>query len=237
MDNTLEQKDLSDLEKEIDYSFKDRALLIQALTHPSIDAHATDKLKNYQRLEFLGDRVLGLIIAELLLENFPNEEEGSIAKRHTVLVQAKALYNVAERIELGTYITLSLGEARTGGRHKVTVLADATEALIAAIYLDSGIKDAQDFITKYWLKKLLSYETPPTDTKTALQEWAQKRSLPLPHYVLLERSGDDHTPTFEIEVRIKGYAPQIGIGPSKRRAQKKAAEAMMNYIQSLDEDS
>jgi ribonuclease-3 len=231
----IDQHNLEDLEKTLGYTFKRQELLREALTHPSIDASGSndENRRNYQRLEFLGDRVLGLIIAHMLLSAFPNEGEGDIAKRHTVLVQAKALFEVANQMDLGKYLTLSLGEHKSGGRHKMAVLSDATEAVIGAIYLDGGLDAARNFIDKYWGKTLNSYEKPPTDAKTELQEWAQARSLPLPHYVLLERSGTDHEPVFEMEVRIKDLDPQVGIANSKRKSQKRAAEAMLAHIKTL----
>ena len=231
----LKQENIAQLEQTIGYVFANKNLVIEALTHPSIDTHTNADLQNYQRLEFLGDRVLGLIIAEMLLVKFPNEAEGDIARRHTVLVQARALFEVANEVQLGTYISLSRGEQKTGGRYKMAVLSDATEAIIGAIYLDGGIEPARRFIGAYWSAKLESYEAPPIDSKTQLQEWAQSKSLPLPHYVLLERSGTDHEPVFDMEVRVKGLPRLSGQGNSKRTAQKEAAKAALEFIeQNLD---
>lgn len=224
---------LKDLEALIGYQFQKTSLLDEALTHPS----TTEGVGyNYQRLEFLGDRVLGLVIAELLLKAFPEEEEGDIAKRHTVLVQGKTLFEIAEQLELGQYVSLSLGEHKSGGRHKATVLADTIEAIIGAIYLDShDIEPPTAFIKRFWIDKLHSYEIPPVDSKTALQEWAQDRALPLPHYTLIEKSGRDHEPMFKIEVRLDTLPSTIGVDSSKRKAEKNAAQAMLNYIKSQEE--
>jgi len=204
--------------------------LEEALTHPSMDAHCHQNHKNYQRLEFLGDRVLGLVVAEMLLRRFKTEDEGDIAKRHTALVQAKALYEVAQMLDLGTYLSLSRGEHQSGGRHKMTVLADAAEALIGAVYLDGDLPPAKAFIESFWRPQMESFEIPPIDPKTCLQEWAQQRGYPLPAYVLLERSGPDHSPVFIMEVRVEGLEPVTGTSNSKRDAQKIAAEAMLESI-------
>lgn len=220
---------LDDLQSVLDYRFKNISLLEEALTHPSTDAHQTEN-KNYERLEFLGDRVLGLVVAEMLLRTFPDEAEGDLAKRHTALVQAKMLAEIARDIKLGQFLSLSVGEQRSGGRHKSTVLADALEAVIGAMYLDGGTGVAKNFLIRFWTDKMMSYEIPPMDAKTELQEWAQKRGLPLPQYVLLERSGPDHEPVFDMEVRVKGQPNQTGTSNSKQNAQKYAAQTMLNHL-------
>ena len=223
------------LQDVLGHRFNTPELLQEALTHPSTDAHQSENEHlNYERLEFLGDRVLGLVIAEMLLTSFPEEREGDIAKRHTGLVQADALAVVAHEISLGDYLSLSVGEHRSGGRKKKAVLADAIEAVLGALYLDAGLEPAKAFIKKYWHKAMVSYDIPPVDAKTELQEWAQKRGLPLPQYVLLERSGPDHSPVFDMEVRVKGHPPQNGISHSKQSAQKHAAQNMLDYLETLD---
>lgn len=223
------QNVINDLQDVLDYTFNDAGLLQEALTHPSTDAHQSQN-KNYERLEFLGDRVLGLIVAEMLLYTFPDEPEGDLAKRHTALVQAKMLADVARELKLGEFLSLSIGEQKSGGRYKSAVLADAMEAVIGAIYLDGGLDAAKRFLKSHWSDKMMSYEIPPMDTKTELQEWVQKQGLPLPQYVLLERSGPDHSPEFEMEVRIKGQPNQSGISNSKQNAQKHAAKAMLKHL-------
>ncbi len=220
---------LDRLQKVLEYKFKNEDLLQESLTHPSTDAHLADN-RNYERLEFLGDRVLGLIVADMLVYSFPDEAEGDLAKRHTALVQTKMLAEIAREIKLGEFLSLSIGEHKSGGRHKSTVLADAMEAVIGALYLDGGLEAAKVFLKRFWQDKMMSYEIPPMDAKTELQEWVQKQGLPLPQYVLLERRGPDHDPEFEMEVRVKGQDNKVGTSNSKQNAQKYAAQAMLKYL-------
>lgn len=228
--------DLAPLEARLGYSFQNRRVLEEALTHASTDAHCDETHKNYERLEFLGDRVLGLIIAEMLLVTFQDETEGDIAKRHTALVQARALAEVAQTIELGNYLNLSRGEHNSGGRRKMALLADATESVLGAIYLDGGIEPARKFIEQYWRAKMESFDFPPIDTKTHLQEWAQKRGLPLPEYILLDTTGPAHKPVFTVEARVEGLEPAKSEGNSKRDAQKKAARILLQAIAALESE-
>lgn len=226
---------LKKLQDILGHEFENSSLLEEALTHPSTDAHAKDEHSNYERLEFLGDRVLGLVVAEMLLKNFPEEREGDIAKRHTGLVQTDALAEIAKKIELGGFLSLSVGEQKSGGRKKKAVLADAMEAVLGALYLDGGLQPPKDFIHKHWHNTMQSYDIPPMDAKTKLQEWAQRHGLPLPQYVLLERSGPDHAPVFDMEVRVKGHPSHSGTSNSKQSAQKHAAQNMLNYLSTLDD--
>ncbi len=232
----LDTHGLDKLQDILGYKFQNLDLLVEALTHPSTDAHQNgDDHHNYERLEFLGDRVLGLIVAEMLLKAFPDETEGDIAKRHTGLVQTSALANIARDLDLGMFLNLSVGEHRTGGRKKKAVLADAVESLLGALYLDGGLEPPKAFISKYWQGQMMSFDIPPVDAKTELQEWAQKRGLPLPQYVLLERSGPDHNPEFDMEVRVKGFPSKSGVSNSKQSAQKHAAQNMLDFLDSQGE--
>jgi ribonuclease-3 len=214
------------LENKINYTFSDPALLETALTHSSLQKAACDN----ERLEFLGDRVLGLAVADLLFGHFPDENEGSLAKRHTGLVQQEALVRVAQAIDLSPHLKLSASEARSGGKEKETILADALEALIGAIYLDGGFTAARDFIEKFWSDLLRQQGAPPEDAKSKLQEWAQAKSLPLPEYTLLSKSGADHAPQFEIEVSVQGVGKTAAVAASKRAAEKSAALKMLEKI-------
>ncbi|MCE9508676.1 MAG: ribonuclease III [Alphaproteobacteria bacterium] len=214
------------LENKISYAFSDPVLLETALTHSSVQKAAADN----ERLEFLGDRVLGLAVAALLFRHFPHEDEGSLAKRHTGLVQQNALVRVAQAIDLSPHLKLSAGEAKSGGQEKETILADALEALIGAIYLDGGFGPAHDFIEKFWSAMLHQQAAPPEDAKSRLQEWAQAKSLPLPEYTLLGKSGTDHAPQFEIEVSVKGVGRTSAVAASKRAAEKSAARKMLEKI-------
>jgi len=215
------------------HDFKQPDLLALALTHPSVagDSGNDDaRLRNYERLEFLGDRVLGLAIAELLIHRFPEEREGGLARRHTQLVRKEALARVAGAIDLGDYLTLSRGEEEAGGRRNPAILADCCEAVIAALFLDGGMPAAERFIHEYWVPIMDAAAVPPMDVKTALQEWTQARALPLPDYKVVASEGPDHRPVFAVEVSIHGQAGVTATGSSKRAAEKAAARKLLEAI-------
>jgi ribonuclease-3 len=219
---------ISELMERLGHNFKSPALLQEALTHPSL-AGLRPKKKSateYERLEFLGDRVLGLVIAEWLYEKYPDSPEGDLAKRHAALVNREALRVVAKEISLGNHLRLARGEEASGTRKNLATLPDAMEAVLGALYLDGGIKASREFIHRYWQKDIAISEA-PADPKTALQEWAQGQGLPLPQYRVLEHSGPAHAPKFVIEVSVKGHAPMSAEGDSKRAAQKRAAELLL----------
>jgi ribonuclease-3 len=210
--------------------FERPELLERALTHPS-DGHGRDaRTDNYERLEFLGDRVLGLVIADLLFATYRDEREGELARRHTQLVRREALARVAETIGLGAHIQLSRSESKTGGRDNPSILADCCEAVIAGLYLDGGLPAATRFIHEYWSPLMRETLEPPIDPKTALQEWAQGRGLPLPRYRVTGRTGADHAPKFEIEVAVEGLPSATAGGRSKRAGENEAARAMLDAI-------
>ena len=212
--------------RKIGYVFSDPVLRDTAFTHSSTP-HACS---NNERLEFLGDRVLGLAVADLLFAAYPAEPEGNLAKRHTGLVQQEALVNVAKEIGLAEHLKLSAGEIKSGGHKKEKILADAVEALIGAIYLDGGLKAAKDFVAQFWDGMLKSQALPPEDAKSLLQEWAQGRGLPLPEYKLLGKSGTDHAPLFEVEVSVEGKGRTSATAASKRAAEKEAALKLLEKI-------
>ena len=215
----------------IGYRFEDTSLLKEAMTHPSINPGDRGAATHgYERLEFLGDRVLGLVIAEWLLERFADEHEGQLAKRHTALVRREALTGVAQDIGLGSWLLMSSAEEGMGGRDNRAILADACEALIGALYLDGGLDVARAFIRKAWAAGFDRYSRPPQDPKTALQEWAQARGLPLPVYETLDRTGPDHEPVFVVQARVDGHAPARAEGTSKRLAAKRAAQALLDTL-------
>lgn len=219
---------LDELENALGHAFADRALLERALTHSSLSSTgANGAAASNERLEFLGDRVLALILAEVLFARFPDEREGALAYRFAALARQDALAHVAGAIGLARYVRLSAGEAESGGRENESLLADACEAVIAALYLDGGLPAARRFIERYWSEILERDPTPPKDAKTALQEWTQSRELGLPSYVELERAGPSHAPIFTVEVRVSGEKPVKGTGPSKRKAEQEAAAAML----------
>ncbi|MHA1566503.1 MAG: ribonuclease III [Alphaproteobacteria bacterium] len=210
------------------HDFKNPAILIEALTHPS--AANLGHRKSYERLEFLGDRVLGLVVAEMLLQAYPEESEGDIARRHTGLVRREAATLVAEQISLGRYLRMSKGEAEAGSRDSPAILADAIEAVIAALYLDGGLDCAARFIADHWTDLMMQAVTPPMDAKTALQEWVQQRGLDLPRYEVVGREGPSHAPEFTIRVVVEAQPEIAASGSSKRAAEQRAAAEMLNRL-------
>ena len=225
MSSSVNDKNLRLLEKTIDYQFKNRDRLHAALTHSS-----TQEDRNYERLEFLGDRILGLVIAEWLFKTFPHEKEGDLAKRHAVLVQGRTLAKMARRINLGDALNVSDAERISGGGNNDNILADALEALIGALYLDSSLEQTQSFIRDLWGDTINVMIEPPQDAKTALQEWAQGRGLPLPTYEMTDREGPDHAPVFTIKVHVKDNGEAQATGSSRRKAEKKAAKALLEFL-------
>lgn len=207
------------------HEFSRPDLLEQALTHPSAAAKST-----YERLEFLGDRVLGLVVAEMVYRTYPDEAEGSLARRYTALVRKEALARVAESIDLGAHLRVSRGEAEQGGRGSHTLLADACEAVIAALFLDGGFEAARRFVERWWQPLLAEQAEPPQDAKTALQEWAQGQGLPLPAYRLVASEGPPHDPIFEMEVSLPGHPSAQGRGRSRRAAESAAAGILYRVL-------
>jgi ribonuclease-3 len=217
---------LRDLEDHLGHSFTDKDLLKRARTHASADA----RLSN-ERLEFLGDRVLGLVIAEKLHALFPDDSEGALALKLNALVRKEACASAAEAAHLDEHLILAASEAGSGGRKKAVILAGACEAVIAALYLDGGMEAARAFILRYWDGQFATLNDDMRDAKTALQEWAQARKGEGgPSYKLISREGPDHAPVFEIEARVSGAEPAIGQGRSKREAEQAAAKALLESL-------
>jgi ribonuclease III len=214
------------LEARVGHHFKDRSLLKRALTHASV-RQATAKRRDNERLEFLGDRVLGLAVAELLNETYPSATEGELARLFNGLVKGSTCAEIARTLDLGPHLVLSESEDGSGGRDKTTILADACEALLGAIFLEAGYEKARDIVRAHWGSKLEVSDAKGPDAKSALQEWAQGQGLDLPHYTEVARSGPDHAPSFTTEVRIKGRKPARGQGASKRTAEQAAATALL----------
>jgi ribonuclease-3 len=209
------------------HHFAQPKLLTEALTHRSA-AGARGHGSN-ERLEFIGDRVLGLIIAEWLIERFPQEREGALGPRLAALVSRPALAAIAEANGLAALLAVAPGESRRGVRERSTVLADALEAIIGALYLDAGLGAARDFIRRVFAGVVDQQFAPPKDPKTALQEWALKRALPLPAYEVLEQSGPSHAPQFVIQARV-GDATAKGEAGSKRAAEQLAASLLLGIL-------
>jgi ribonuclease-3 len=191
--------ELRQFSADIGYEFKDPGLLITALTHSSISSATRS---DNERLEFLGDRVLGLVMAQALLDLDAKATEGQLAPRFNALVRKETCADVARSIGIGNLLKLGRSEMISGGRRKEALLGDAMEALIAAVYRDGGFTEAQALILRLWNTRITSVKADARDPKTALQEWAQARKGPPPNYVELSRSGPDHAPQFEIEVRL-----------------------------------
>lgn len=217
------------LEQNLGYVFRQKELLGLALMHPSTAKQKDGVPYNNQRLEFLGDAVLGLLIAELLYSLYPNEPEGDLSRRQVALVNGGVLAEVAQQLSLGEYLNVSQSEADAGGRGLASNLEDACEALIGALYLDGGLEAVKPFITRFWEPLAKQNRTPPKDPKTALQEWAQARNLPLPAYVLVAETGPSHAPQFTIEVRLSAKNAQATAG-SKKQAERLAAESLLAML-------
>jgi len=227
-----------DFEKRLGYRFRDRGLLEHALTHRS-RAHedVSGGVQDNESMEFLGDAVLGLVMADMLFRDFPMYDEGQKSKLKASLVSAPALASHAERLDIGRYLLLGRGEEKSGGRRKLALLADGFEALIAAIYLDGGLEPARLFILREFgemldeVRRTGAVPTLTTDHKSALQEWLQSHDMSLPEYRLAGHTGPDHQKLFEVEVRVRGKAIARAHGRSKKEAEQRAAEAALRELQ------
>lgn len=215
------------IEDRLGHRFADPILLRRALTHGS---HGGGE--DNQRLEFLGDRVLGLVIAEALLAADPGAAEGAIAPRFNTLVRGETCAAVAREIDLGSGLKLGRSEMMTGGRRKEALLADAMEAVIAAVYLDAGLEAARQVVLRLWGSRIASAPRDARDAKTALQEWAQGRGLPPPGYTLLTREGPDHAPVFTVEVQLATGEAAQATASTKRAAEHAAAAALLKRLES-----
>lgn len=218
---TRSRDPLSPLETAIGYRFANRALLEEAVTHVSHDGPGGP---SYQRLEFLGDRVLGIIVSTMLFEAFPDAPEGDLSKRLAELVRKETCADVARSWNLGEHIRMGEGELRNGARKRDAILGDACEAVLGAVYRDGGIAAAETIIRTHWDGRMHAPIEVPKDPKTTLQEAVQARGLPVPRYRDAGRKGPDHAPEFEIAVMVEGYPEAFGRGPSKRHAERAAAE-------------
>jgi ribonuclease-3 len=221
-----------DLEEKLGHRFSDPGLLRRALTHASADA-----VRSNERLEFLGDRVLGLIVADKLHALFPSDAEGALALKFNALARGAACANAALAAGLADHIILANSENASGGRAKPAILSGACEAVIAALYLDGGMAAAQAFVERYWTDMLDTLETDMRDPKTRLQEWAQSRDnmarskdAAAPVYTLVGREGPDHAPRFDVEARVPGHEPERGQGGSKREAEQDAATKLLAKV-------
>jgi ribonuclease-3 len=216
---------LAALEGRLGYAFKDRSLLREAVTHGSAFEGAK-KRRDYDRLEFLGDRVLGLIVAERLLQLHQDAQEGDLAPRFNALVNKHACARAARAAGLGEALVLSPSEEASGGRNKAAILGDVCESVVAALYLDGGFEQARAFVSKFWAEAFEEVKIASRDAKTALQEWAAARKKQM-HYTVADQIGPQHAPHFVIDVKVDGFEPTRGEGSSKREAQRAAAAAFL----------
>lgn len=231
---------VADAARLIGHDFARPELLADALTHPSALSparqHGRQRARRgmprggYERLEFLGDRVVGLVVADLLWRRFAAEPEGHLTRRLTHLVRRDTLARIAAGIGLDAHLVLSPAEVAVGASRNPGILADVMEAVIAAVYLDGGFAAAFDLVERFWAPLIAEMESPPRDPKTELQEWAQARGLPLPSYGLIETSGPDHAPRFTVAVRVKGHDEASATASSKRAAETGAAASLMERI-------
>jgi ribonuclease-3 len=224
------------LERAIGYRFRDRGLLEHAMTHTSkANEDVSGGVIDNESLEFLGDALLGFIVADLLFRDFPQFDEGEKSKTKAVLVSTSSLARQAEKLRLGDHLLLGRGEEKTGGRRKQALLADTYEALIAAMYLDGGVEHVRAFIVREFREhfdEVRRYGAGGHDYKSALQELLQARDLPLPEYRLVGTAGPDHQKLFEVEVGVSGEAVARASGTSKKEAEQEAARAALEKLKS-----
>lgn len=217
------------IEAQLGLTFSNRKVLRQALTHPSYTG-SYPKQPHYERLEFLGDAVLELVMSEWLYEHYPDEVEGHLAKRRAALVSGRTIAKVAKAMGLSEHIRMSKGELTGGGRENKANLENALEALIAAIYLDHGLDEARAFVAKHFVPIAQEMAEVPIDPKTALQEWAQAQGLPVPEYTTTKQDGPSHAPQFTVQVAVQGYKKHSATGRTKRAAEKLAAKALLDSV-------
>jgi ribonuclease-3 len=222
---------ITPVEAILGYAFTRPELLREAITHRSaLSGRGRGRgTGSNERMEFVGDRVLGLLIAEWLAERFPREQEGDLGRRLALLVSQPVLATVAEQVGLGETLAVAPGEARAGVRRRATVLADALEAALGALYLDGGLERARDFVRRAWAGVMDGQEAPPKDAKTALQEWVQARGMPLPDYVVASRVGPPHAPEFVVTVAV-GEFQGSGAAGNKRAAEQLAAQDLLRVL-------
>ena len=221
-------KDIHAFQERLGHDFADPELLIRALTHPSV---SSPNRQDNQRLEFLGDRVLGLVMATALLDHDRQATEGQLAPRFNALVRKEACADVAREIDIGAVLKLGRSEMLSGGRRKQALLGDAMEAVIAAVYKDAGFEAAQAVILRLWGKRVGTVDEDARDPKTSLQEYVQARRPPPPAYVLVARSGPDHEPVFTIAARLQDGTEEQATAGSKRLAEQAAAKALLTKLE------
>ncbi|MCC2646871.1 MAG: rnc [Rickettsiaceae bacterium] len=235
----MEKNNLDSLEKVINYKFKNHHLLIEALSHPSLNHNIHDKfaprVSNYERLEFLGDTVLNLVISDLIYHLHPDYDEGMLAKLRSSLVCKEQISDLAKSINLAKYIIMTEGEEKGGGRLNENNLENAMEAILGAVYLDSNFEQAKAVINNLWQKVLKSPIELYPDPKSAVQEWVQARHMPIPDYEVIEQSGSPHSPIFKVRIQVGGFIA-TGSGKAKKAAEKEAARNLLKLLSNSKRD-
>ena len=214
------------LETALVHRFNDASLLAEALTHPSRTG-AKGGGRSYDRLEFLGDRVLGLAIAEMLHRHYPAASAGDLSRRLAALVRQETLAEIASALDVGAALDVAAADRAAGTAERPAVLADAMEAVLGALDIDGGLAAVQAVVDRHWQARAQAQAAPPADAKSALQEWAQGAGKPAPTYQVVGQEGPPHRPQFTVEVRVEGISAQAGSGPSKREAEQAAAAAAL----------
>ncbi|MET0156117.1 MAG: ribonuclease III [Rickettsiales bacterium] len=237
IDNTRLPK--KEFQENLGYDFNDPSLLEEALTHPSICRKGKSIEtggRNYERLEFLGDGVLGLLSSELLMELYPDDAEGALAIKHAALVKGAFLTDVGRKLNIGAYLSMARGEVRIGGRENAGNLENAVEALMGAMYADGGMSPVRKFYRKHWTHIAEQMEEAEKDAKTELQEWCQKHTGNVPSYILTKAKGPDHAPTFTVKVVANGVGEAEGTAESKKKAEKCAAKELLKHLADNEAD-
>ncbi len=222
---------MEELEQQIDYEFKDKTFLKIALTHSSYANEAGKKIQSYERLEFLGDSVLGIVTSDYIFKNFPDLPEGELTKLRSSLVCEKQLCNFSKTLGVHKFLKLSRGEKRSGGENRPSILADVFESILAAVYLDGGMDEAKKLALKFIIPAINNPKTKDIrDYKTDLQEVVQKNPEETAEYVLVNEIGPDHNKSFTVEVRINSNVVGTGIGKSKKEAEQRAAKETLKLM-------
>lgn len=228
--------DIDKLSALLEYRFANNDLLKESLTHPSIGQNlARVKKPNYERLELLGDTVLALVVTELLITTYPEDDEGALARKRSTLICGNVISDIATKLGIQEYIIMSDGEEKLGGRNNPSILENIIEALLGAMYLDGGLEICKIFISKFWTEAIKNAVATPIAPKAFLQEWAQKHGKTIPVYTVTSRDGPSHKPTFTVEVIMSDMPPQQAQGGSRKIAEKLAAQQLVNMIKEAED--
>ena len=230
MKYTLSQEAIKKISTILDYNFKNTDLISIALTHTSMSKYSK-QIMNYERLEFLGDAIITAIISDLLYRTFSQEKEGDLAKRRSELVNGERMAEIANKLKLNDYIIMTDSEKKAKTHENKRVMEDILESITGAIYYDGGFEAAEKFVVTHWVEYLDQESIPPISPKAALQEWAQKKGIPIPIYKLINTEGEAHNPTFTIKVEVKNLPPISAKDKNKKAAENVTASALLQYIE------